>query len=247
MFSQAKARSTAAGGALVRPKSPSAKQAPGTKRPSGKKRPLALAAQGELSTHVDQSEEEEEEAESGAIGDSSSDTSNLRALLRQHKLEHFEAAIHQAGVYSMAQLASVADSVLMSSTVGLRKVHVRKLQEVCRARILAARQSNVEGIESNPFGTPDLHQSAASQEGDAEYSPSSTEATDLHQRAVVQPLSPPRPPPGVRRSNREAPPSTVSTGPSAKPVQNMAVAALPQASLKMKHGSIQNRSAGTML
>jgi len=228
----------------VRPKGVSSK-AP--KRPLGKKRPLALAAQGELSTGVDRSEEEGEDDESGVIGESSGDVSRLRSLLRHHKLEHFEAAIHRAGVLSLAQLASVADSVLMSSSVGLRKVHIRKLQEESRTRVFAARQNAAQDIgRRSSSGTPDLDQSAVTQDDAMASSPPSIAATDPLQRAQLQPLSPPRPPPGVRRVGRQSS-GAVSTTLDEKSVRDTAVAALPQAPLQLNHGDAQNGNIGTMV
>lgn len=172
------------------PNTGASKRPPGVRRPTGMKRPLALASQGELGTHFDESEEE---AVNDIIADNnSSDIGKLRALLQHLELEHFEAAIHRAGVLSIAQMASIADNVLMSPTVGLRKVHIRKLQEECRDRLLASRLRSVDGSPD----TPEVGHSVKTQE----YIHSSTSAkatalsTGHKTEGGAQPLSPPTPP-----------------------------------------------------
>ena len=183
--------------ALARPPG-SSKQSPGVKQPVGKKRPLVMAPPREIindvDVHSDRSEDKVEEAEVGVIGVGNSDIGPLKALLRHHKLEHFEAAIRRAGVLSLAQMASVDDSVLMSPTVGLRKVHVRKLQEESRARVLAANQSRAQESDIGSSGTPDVGISIEAQGISIEPS-STTMATDpRHSAGVAQmqilPLSP---------------------------------------------------------
>ena len=128
----------------------STKRPRGATRPTGVQRPLALACQEQLSSHIEEGEDKDDD-EGAVLGTTSDD--ELKELLKHLELEHFESAIHRAGVLSVAQMASVADSILMSPSVGLRKVHIRKLREESRTLVLAARQNCLNEVaESSSSG-----------------------------------------------------------------------------------------------
>jgi len=203
------------------------------------KRPLAV--QGELGTHIDVGEVEE--AEGGVIGDgSNSDVGKLKALLQHLDLEHFEAAIHRAGVLSLAQMASATDSVLTSPAVGLRKVHIRKLRDESRARVLADRSIHVQDVRKGLPGTPERSRSAEAPI-DSQNVTSSMATTDAHCSGAgdAERLSPPLPPDVSKEAVLNS-----------KSAQHMAVAKLPQVPLQKQtsgntDSSSMSMSKGTLL
>ena len=213
---------------------------------------MALASQGELSTHVDVGEDED-----SATGESNSDIDKLKSLLRHLGLEHFEAAVHRAGVLSLAQMASVADNVLMSQAVGLRKVHIRKLREECRARILAARLNYVQDIENTSVGSSDRGRGTGAPI-DGQNTSSTTMAMDADDWTEVkaQVLSPPPPPDAAKETedtlvgdDGDSTPDVAAAVRKQRPVQHMAVSKLPQAPLQKRTFSANSpgKGEGTLL
>jgi hypothetical protein len=216
--------SAAAPAALLRPAG-AAQRPQGAKRPTGAKPPLASASPAEQGEANDQGEDEEEQDDDLGGTASGGGSDGLSALLRHLELEQFEAALRRNGVQSLAQVASVADSLFTSPAVGMKTVHVRKLRDGSRARLLGVHLSRIQGTGDGSPGSP----------GQLD-----DESPEADKKAMDQQLA-------DKRAELDAALAAKAAARKAKPAELAAVAALPQAPLLAAAGRVQESGRGTLL